>query len=140
MQTGYIKERGEDVKRFYYDDPLAAAWMWKHFGMEFEGADTIIIEIDEILSAALKPYDKRIDYCVPQIMYIHPDSLHLLEPMVGDVVIEERHDGRFSNDILEDNEDFPWALTVKKISKMRMKPWIVQRNGLPFHWPLSEEV
>jgi hypothetical protein len=79
---------------YFYTDPLAAAWMQKHYGMRFltphgdelrwfdgkmmfgkpyplEGS---VLEGKTLLIESLDPH------------YIHPDSLHLLEPRAGDLV------------------------------------------------------
>lgn len=101
--------------RYYYEDPLAATWMAKHFGMKFEGYDEIEIDMGEILSAALKPHDVRINYIVPSIFIIRLDSLHLLEPQEGDLV--------------DDNTLYTRPIIRK----------IIQRTGIAFMWPKIEE-
>ena len=61
-------------KRFFYTDPLATAWMAKHFGMRFWN------EKHEI--QVLPIVDAERSYCT----LIHPDSLHLLRPQYNDLV------------------------------------------------------
>ena len=70
--------------KYYYTDVLAAAWMAKHFGMKLqkgvfgygEGVTTYLTLLDAAGNEAWK-----------YRYYIHPDSLPLLEPKEGDVVI-----------------------------------------------------
>jgi hypothetical protein len=104
------------VKRAYYTDPLAAAWMAKHFGMRFQrqidwGEPFIDITLCDILDSI---YESD-----PYRSYIHPDSLHLLE------------------------SDPATDLTLYGIAdviEMR-RPWanrILQRDGKPFFWPEFE--
>lgn len=61
--------------KYYYTDPLAAAWMAKHFEMEFWGCERKISK-DLILACINDPFCPGWE--------IHPDSLHLLEPNKGD--------------------------------------------------------
>jgi hypothetical protein len=71
--------------KYFYKDPLAAAWMAKHFGMKF-------------VEAYYKPYCNgglwfdaytHKDW-EGQTLTIPPDSLHLLEQQEGDLI---EHDG-----------------------------------------------
>src|SRR4051794_7466770 len=62
-------------RRYFYTDPLAAAWMARHFGMRYQALPSHITSYDFIegsLDGGDGPY------------IIHPDSLHLLEPQIGD--------------------------------------------------------
>jgi hypothetical protein len=105
-------------KRYYYDDPLAASWMAKHFGMRFEtwtgGVPADIGDLGNI--------------------YIHPDSLHLLEPQDMDVM-----EGTGSLD-----RSFWKMMGVPPEDEGKsyydsVPARIIQRNGLVFHWPHTEE-
>lgn len=119
--------------RYYYEDPLAAAWMAKHFGMQFEGYDEIEIDMGEILSAALKPHDVRINYIVPSIFIIRLDSLHLLEPLEGDLCrirLPIKYDGTDQHVTAYSAEN--------KLPKSSEFVAIIQRNGIAFMWPKTE--
>jgi hypothetical protein len=60
--------------RYFYTDPLAAAWMAKHFGMRFRNMNNgAEITIQHIIQHATT--GNVCNIC------IHPDSLHLLEPL-----------------------------------------------------------
>ncbi len=141
-------------KRYYYDDPLAAAWMAKHFGMMFIARADTNLSMTPHWGIWLKDYDL---VCVPDSytegksgirFYIHPDSLSILEPMIGDLVSEdasledcaliskylwecgEEYDldpGHFFQFIIT-REDFCLDCSYK----------IIQRKGTPFHWPKVE--
>jgi hypothetical protein len=118
-------------KKWYYTDPLAAAWMAKHFGMKFTDS-LMAVNIDmsvvtpETADNLFEGNDK---------FTIHPDSLHLLEPQDGDT----EHDGFGWNKgekqwlyFIED-ENGQGKLYRKNVGKTH------QRNGIVFMWPESEE-
>jgi len=101
----------------YYTDPLAAAWMTKHFGMKFS-TDSKFAANDRPIAIDDK-YDK---------FYIHPDSLHLLEPQYNDIVLGDDYSVgtcvvRFGN---------PMVSTDFNIRR------IMERNEIPFMWPEME--
>lgn len=103
--------------KYYYTDPLEAAWMAKHHGMRFEDVE---FESD---------YESIVwDGCDNQKFFIDPDSLHLLEPWESDVCeIDEGYDGH------------PLVYrTTEELRGYRAKR-IIQRNGKAFMWPELEE-
>lgn len=145
--------------KYYYTDPLAAAWMGKHFGMRFD--------------TEIEPYlylhgEDNVPY------YIHPDSLQILEPEVGDLIganrlkpsdfkIEEAklyskilmHDcarlpeykysggfiippGYFYQELIETEERADWIFEDGFENYMDCYK-IIQRNGIAFMWPEGEE-
>lgn len=78
--------------RYFYTDPLAAAWMAKHFGMKLR------VDADSnggyMIDAGARFIDcgdtfrelwER-DFSSLGKMYVHPDSLHLLDPQLGDII------------------------------------------------------
>src|SRR4051794_27664391 len=67
-------------RRYFYTDPLAAAWMAKHFGMIFLAG-----EYECRHNSDLSCYDSWPEPDDPDKFYIYPESLPLLEPQVGDV-------------------------------------------------------
>ncbi len=71
--------------RYYYDCPLKAAWMHKHFGMRFDVYEPVF-EIDGFSFAYIDRADGY-EFSEGQFIYIHPESLRLLEPQVGDLVL-----------------------------------------------------
>src|ERR1700753_338061 len=110
---GIVTSRGRrEMNRYFYTDPLAAAWMAKHFKMKLESRHT-----DEQMSDYDIPESERwfdwfdscvVDGCEIEMVrdavryienasgkiYIHPDSVHLLEAVAGDLVWEpEKHTG-----------------------------------------------
>ena len=119
----------QDTTRYYYTDPLAAAWMAKHFGMHFDCDDAetpwdiCASTMCQSLTEDDEPY------------YIHPDSVHLLEPMAGDVLaIPSWPEGKYGflnvcqQQLDENMKDAD--LTDSKI---------ILRKNLPFHWPEVEK-
>ena len=63
------------AKKLHYTDPLKSAYMAREFGVEFEGSESIRIT-DTILGKIVSPI----------VYHIHPNSLHIFEPIEGDVV------------------------------------------------------
>lgn len=110
-------------KRYYYTDPLAAAWMAKHHGVRFVLLD------GSAVSEGMMGNQIRGDWDYGAF-YIHPDSLHLLEPQAGDLLswASGLHIGSphyFGSDCVEEGLE---------------NHTIIQRNGIAFMWPESEEV
>lgn len=134
-------------KRFFYPAPRVhhALCMAVDFGMRLTNADGMeLFPLGIGLARMAEDEDndqKRVFAYHPsnEPVYIHPDSLHLLEPQKYDLV------------------DFGWVhpcgqsfheLTLlrtcfeafcEKSSCDYDSHRIIQRNGKPFHWPESEE-
>jgi hypothetical protein len=142
------------VKRYYYIDPLAAAWMSEHFGMRVMNKRRTVLRFSDGVWGST-----RASTCVVQNngffmphegkLYIHPISVHLLEPSVGDLV--QRADRttelvrhvRTNHPALADGSGT--ALYYDNPHIKRGQPWIdkafvtiIQRDGKAFHWPESE--
>lgn len=119
--------------RYYYTDPLAAAWMANHFGMKFTiGTD------DETLE--WKHFANFPCHMPNWALYIHSDSLHLLEPQAEDVC-----EGLYTGEGRESHLTFTYWDTVENIKMGNLQAIlpkrqvrigkIIQRNGIPFMWP-----
>jgi hypothetical protein len=112
--------QGASPSHNYYTDPLQAAWMVENHGMCITNHVGTPLKSESIVGGDLFPP-----------FYIHPDSLHLLEPQVGDIVIEinqlsgQERPCRISND-----EHLRFWVGPETI--------IIRRNGKAFHWPASE--
>ena len=151
------------TRRYFYTDPLAAAWMAKHFGMMFG-----IRHFDKFVPepiyfngvwAAAKLVDEILDFDPDVALYVHPDSLHLLEPKVGDMIMH----GSYKREQDKNPEGWTAVLVTGLLppefeSELRAesgvtKPLcyaydeeimichrIIQRDGIAFHWPESESV
>lgn len=133
-------------KRYFYRDPLAAAWMVKHFGMKIidSGINVFTTDggidwfsIDTLVELEVHP---DADKCTDGKFYIHPESLHILEPLVGDVgdtpeegyCIFFEQEGELWVDFFGQSR-FPWAEYKDMVTLS-----IIQRNGQPFIWPELE--
>lgn len=76
----------QEKPRLYYDCPLKAAWMAKYFGVKIDlgtgvyglAAKATVENGRLVVTPGFSAEHFR--------YYIHPDSLHLLEPQVGDMV------------------------------------------------------
>jgi hypothetical protein len=113
------------TRRYFYTDPLAAAWM-KHYGMVFRENDEGWV--DPLM-------DKRDRYIICS------DSLHLLEPQVGDLLHIVRGfcsyyktvESISTGGVWSDGEH--WDIATKE----PLHDWeIIQRNGIAFMWPEEE--
>jgi hypothetical protein len=123
-------------KRFFYTDALAAAWQVKHHGFKIQGpVRKPTGEIGEsirpmpvwILARAIEAAEKG---QAPEDAkyYVSDDSLHLLHPQLADLAWWKMRDG--GGCLCE--------TTPMLITQGGMRS-IIQRNGLGFHWPESEE-
>lgn len=134
------------MSRHFYTDPLAAAWMAKHFGMKFNHPESdkfAPIGTSDAVDAFINGQQEDGRFMV------HPDSLHLLEPQKDDLLHIVR--GFCSHfkvvaDVAKANRKNVsgvwaggehWDITTKE----PLHDWeIIQRNGKAFHWPESEAI
>lgn len=65
--------------RYLYTDPLAAAWMAKQFGMRFCDRTGFSVSADPSMWYMADRHH------IAGSLYVHPDSLHLLEPQQDDL-------------------------------------------------------
>lgn len=116
------------MTKYYYDDPLAAAWMAKHFGMTFEGwGGGIPADIEDL---------GRI--------FVDDVSAEIIQPKINDLV-EIRYGHRFAVSTVtavldEEDEDFEASFETDDThwSSHSDLVRIIQRNGIAFHWPEAE--
>lgn len=121
-------------KRYYYTDPLAAAWMHAHHGLDFDAEGRSGIHVVWGIELPVRPGPKY---------YIHPDSLHLLEPQVGDIVairvtaeFDEKNQTFIERTYCNEAEPDTLAIVQKTLSK---GGYILQRNGIAFMCPEAED-
>lgn len=106
------------MTRFFYTDPLEAAYMAKHFGMQLEGLEyraPTESESGSRWSCINDFYDDR-------HFFIAQESLHLLEVQVSDMVLDS--DG--INGI---------AVMLELQLEQCRGAVIIERQGRPFFWP-----
>lgn len=126
------------AKQYFYSDPIMAAYMAIYHDMHFtdeDGNGGLIVWAWEDIGFVLK--DARVDddpIGYPENLHVHPDSLHLLEPRVGDLILCSNYTGAKSViKIGEHGEPYGAAFEQAVI-------WhgIIRRDGKPFLWPESE--
>ena len=143
--------------RYYYTDPLAAAYMAKHYCMKFRDNDGETLESDR--DVLVGNYDGGYYDPVEGNIEVHPDSLHLLEPQVGDAVEFDRW--FWDRQRFHEYKDYPyhahygrvgaygrndeylgisscgvgWDNTDADSPRFTLPFKIIQRNGKPFFWP-----
>lgn len=151
------------MTRFYYDCPRIVSVMEKYHGMKFcnnQGDEVRATNGYFKVRPAKFPYNFY--KCNKQIAFIHPESLPLLEPQVGDYVQvlggrDNFHIYQISKletlpyacadsldsdvvpkmeecdfDYLDSNHELPKEKQVRGFK-------IIQRNSTPFFWPKEEE-
>ena len=112
------------MTRYYYTDPLAAAWMAQKFGMRF-----LINGSEFTQEIAREPSN---DWGMANL-YIHPGSLALLEPQVDDLVtVNGGQDAHIAF-----HQDFIDALKAN-YTRFAGPIRIIQRNDIAFMWPEVE--
>jgi hypothetical protein len=146
------------MTRFFYTDPLAAAWMAKHFGMKLL-AET---DYDGLVNAGARFIDCddtfrelwQHDFSYLGKLYVHPDSLNVLTPKSGDCgwfhtlglarIIRVTEQAIFT-DVDGDPQkgQTPDSLFRIFMRLMPCEPYQtargeVNRRFLEFHWPESE--
>lgn len=116
-------------KRYFYTDPLAAAWMAFRHDIRFTH-DSYFGEYDTDDDGCTKI---RIfhDQGSPGRFYIRPETLHLLVPQEGDVAYVREIPGEPLSRALV----YPIHILNTKHDVVR----IISRNGIAFMWPESEE-
>ena len=142
------------MKLFYYTSQNAAAWMAETFGMKIalrddHAPDKLVLGEDgQVVNYAQEIMDcKRDGWC--DKFYVHPDSLHLLEPQYGDIItlneIQSDYNGydykpdilyRTYEDGLYGTDSYCCTKDVQQERSMK----ILRRDFKSFHWPESEVV
>ena len=142
------------MKKLYYTDPLAAAYMAREYAVKFQ---VLAPKGDGFgwydFAPDWKPFAMQ-----DSKFYVHPDSLSVFEPQVGDLItdyervsITDKADKEFPNKfcitktdelfdltclyqfiLTEENYDNAWSCNHWGGQK------IIQRDGKPFFWPESE--
>lgn len=116
--------------KYFYLDPLAAAWMADKFGMAFDDG-----RLNDC--AERKGWEEffGVAFFNSQKFYIHPDSLPILEPKNGDLVAHYDFSGSWKNPYYLETAAFDkFKLNVSKYF-LNNSGMILQRNDIAFHWP-----
>lgn len=115
--------------KLYYDDPLAATWMAREFGVEYtrDHKHTHLLNPPKIYADAsfLGKIYLTVKGACGEKATIHPDSLHIFEPQEGDAML--RPSGE------------PFISTGRRVIAAIHGNVIIQRNGKPFFWPKEGE-
>lgn len=132
------------MTRYYYTDPLAAAWMAKQYGMQFEPREKSWNKIEHWTSliAELEDCHSIEEDRARGKYYIHPDSLPLLEPNIGDLVIFlNARTTHIVSDVCSFASGYKTISVQDKDNNFYPEELkIIQRNNIAFIWPEREEV
>jgi hypothetical protein len=121
-----------ETAKYFYDCPLKAAWMAKHFGMRFSG-DKYCLQFDA--------YGSKPMY-YPDLYIIHPDSLRLFDPQPFDLLQGSFCFGRLDYYVLvkEKFNGHGEQITQDRLSDGTFNlDKIIQRDGVSFMWPARED-
>lgn len=140
------------MKRFFYTDPLAAAWMARHHGLKILGP---VLEAATgkritssrpmpvwILARAIEAAEKGI--CGDDDKYfVHQDSLHLLDPQIKDCVLIKSEGVVgfiYAGGLFGLHKVLPRKDTQMRIGECYPANdlTIIQRDGVAFMWPESD--
>lgn len=134
--------------RYYYTDPLEAAYMAREFGVRFYTDDEDVPEPDrEFGWEKCRSRDKLADFegyysnlCEANKLLIHPDSYHIFEPIAGDW-LNVSSDSMQGYHLFDDTDDYDGKSIYSKhrgsfcpVSNLK----IIQRDNKPFFWPEEE--
>jgi len=118
----------------YYDDPLAAAYMGREFGVDYWCKEKRNkIKGDDYFVGVLDGDVGYYDFC-SETPEVHPDSLHIYTPIIGDTMfLKDNHVGWLAEyGEIEQAGD-------RVMGNVNNGNWkIIQRNGLPFFNPKVE--
>lgn len=122
------------MTHYYYDNPLAAAWMAKHFGMVFLSPRREILYFDD--SQFRRQSDSSLAFSKQYI--IAPTILKILEPKIGDIVLNcDQDPARVIPDSkIPGYHEVSLKYAMEWVGKEAI---IILRDGKPFHWPKKEQ-
>jgi len=120
------------MKRYFYTCPIEAELMNKKFGFRYQneyGVTLYSLGRNFYTSAIHDTDDHGPTNMLHQgKFYIHPESLHLLKPQVGDIYTAPTKYGTYVETVK--SLPCPWSTKRHKI---------IQRDGKPFFWPEVEK-
>lgn len=111
------------MANIYYDDPLAADYMAREYGVKYEEVPELEVDSNAYIMTL---YTDDGLYEGPKHFTITPDSLHIFEPKVGDLVSY--------NKCLKDNYGIFHEPDPEYKDNFKGIP-IIQRENKPFFWP-----
>ncbi|MGE4047220.1 MAG: hypothetical protein AB7F35_20320 [Acetobacteraceae bacterium] len=152
------------MTRWFYDDPLAAKIMMRDFGMRFQihlsylGEDYGMLDVETLydldetwsqfiyIEATSPEHDDfAFGHDEPKRLFIHPESVSLLVPQVGDLVQFQYPSWPHScaGYVVITNKSGVVVATGPQSQESYPLDFnrcaIIQRNGLVFHWPQQEQ-
>lgn len=120
--------------RYYYQDDVVAAYMYSFFHVRFYPPEKSVLAVSatdvdvdpKYYMGGGRPRDWK--------FVIHPDSLPIFKPKVGDLI---SINGGESASIITHTEFLEQIAIVEHQFASPLR--IIQRSGLPFIWPETEE-
>lgn len=124
--------------KYYYNNPLAAAWMCRFYAMRF--MDKNGSPFDDFQFSFCYESESRND--MP--FYIHPDSLFLLKPKMHDLVRAKSYHGQWATGYVvhlrSSIDEFIIDTAPSLIFYAPDGVEIIQRDNKAFIWPESEKM
>jgi hypothetical protein len=119
---------------YFYTDPLAAAWMAKHFGMKIYAWALDALDDVNAIAREQPPF-------VPDCKYMIDDpSLPLLEPRPGDLVTYKLGVVGCVGMPYTNGPLGVWWAGSERQEPLHGKERVIQRDGKPFFWPEQDMV
>jgi hypothetical protein len=115
-------------KKYYYTDPLKAAWMLQEYKVKFQEGFYINGGLDDRDGSWLDANDFN------QRLYIHPDCYEMFKPQVGDLVEAIALIGNKNKFGVVNEVNDTWIASDKFIYETKTVK-IIQRNGKAFFIP-----
>lgn len=133
-----------ETPRYYYDDPLEAAHMAKHFGIRlfipssdnwFPAYERMIAPDEWWHEIQKHEWGKGAEkYFVDPCDYLNPDGLRAFSPRIGDLYLITEPD----DDAIRNNVTIVLDRNLCRKWDRRPIGEIIRRDGKPFFWPKSE--
>lgn len=112
------------MKKLYYNCVIEAAYMAKNFGVKFQSLQG---NLNKCFDFDIDDCEKILNYCGDPHLSVHPDSLHIFEPKLGDFIETEMLNGGGG-----DMYHYHFPDTQLKADKSVK---VILRNGKPFIYP-----
>ncbi len=115
------------MPKYYYTDPLKAAWMSHKFNMQILSCIGAPLRVEGIVSLGFN-----------EKFYIHSDCYNMLTAQIGDIITDSNNK-TFGEMVCRDTIAVPERHNGKNFYVLNDAIKIIQRNGIAFFEPEVEE-
>lgn len=134
---------GKIAMKYFYTDPLKAAWMKKEHNIKIASSNSINLHIQCGVFTLTMAGEKYHGYQMPLTpLYVPQDCHHIFEPQVGDLAsVEAAHErgGKVYTGYIRNVTGMSIMVNGRLVDKSYVtKVEIIQRNGIAFFAPEVE--